>query len=331
MKSRYQPGGAKPAFVVLLAWSLTAFLGWSSPAPPVRPLRVVTTIAPLYCFVQNIAGEAVELSNLLPPNVEPHDYVLSPGDMRRLLDADVVIRNGLGLESFLEAALSKVERSKVIDAAAGILPLPEWVPPGASAGWERPGGAPANPHVWLDPRRAQTEVETIAQELCRRNPPKASEYQAGAERLLAALRRIDDRYRRSLEPLPGKKMVCDHQAFAYLADRYGIEVIAFLDARGHAGLSPKLLAWTMAAIVRERVPALFSEVNRVSPELRSLSRDTGIPIVPLDSMESGALRADLYERAAESNRLSLVRAFQAGSRPLPQEDHGKGSGNRAGG
>ncbi len=285
--------------------------------PPARPLRVVTTIAPLYSFVRSIAGETVELSNLLPPNAEPHDYVLSPGDARRLADADLIIRNGLGLEGFLEGVLAQIDRSKLLDASVGIVPLPEWTPPGSSSARGRAGGAPPNPHVWLDPLNAMTEVETIAREICRRDPEKAREHRARAERLLALLRRIDDRYRSSLEPLPDKKMVSDHQAFAYLAARYGIRVIAFLDARGHAGLSPRLLAWAMAAIVRERVPVLFSEVNQVSSELASLSRDIGIPILPLDSMESGALRSDLYERVAEGNRQALVRAFQGHAATQP--------------
>ncbi|QSR84654.1 metal ABC transporter substrate-binding protein [Methylacidimicrobium sp. B4] len=299
----------RSALGLLLAWGMSAACGWSSPIPPARPLRVVTTIAPLYSFVRSIAGETVELSNLLPPNAEPHDYVLSPGDARRLADADLIIQNGLGLESFLEGALAKIDRSKLLDASVGIAPLPEWTPPGSPAA-RGAGGAPPNPHVWLDPLNAMKEVETITREICRRDPEKAREHRARAEQLLATLRRIDDRYRSSLEPLPDKKMVSDHQAFAYLAARYGIRVIAFLDARGHAGLSPKLLAWAMAAIVRERVPALFSEVNQVSPELASLSRDVGIPILPLDSMESGALRSDLYERVAEDNRQALLRAFQ---------------------
>lgn len=317
MRSRYQSQGVRSAFALLLAWWTPALLGWSSPIPPARPLRVVTTIAPLYSFVKKIAGEAVELSNLLPPNAEPHDYMLSPGDARRLADADLIIRNGLGLEGFLDRILSKVDRSKLLDASLGITALPQWSPPGAPFARNRTGSAPPNPHVWLDPFNAIAEVETIVRELCRRDPEMAPEYRARGERLCETLRQIDDRYRRSLAPFPEKKMVSDHEAFAYLAARYGIRVVAFLDARGSAGLSPKLVAWATALIVRERVPAFFSEVNQVSSELRSLSRDTGIPIIPLDSMESGALRPDLYERVAESNRQALVRAFQGRSARLP--------------
>ncbi len=309
MRDRYQYRKRRAACAALLAWALPLFLGWPAPLPPVRPFRVLTTIAPLYSFVKNIAGEEVELSNLLPPNAEPHDYVLSPGDARRLADADLIIRNGLGLETFLEGVLSKVDQEKLLDASAGISPLPQWAAPGPVSGEAAPGGAPPNPHVWLDPLRAVAEVENIVEALCRRDPGKAPGYRDRGARLVQALRGIDERYRGSLDPLPDKKMVCDHDAFAYLAARYGIRVVAFLDARGHAGLSPKLLAWTMAAIGRERVPILFSEVNQVSSELRSLSRDMGIPIVALDSMESGALRADLYERVAERNRGALARAF----------------------
>lgn len=297
-------------FCGLLVWWVSSVLGLSGPLPAARSLRVVTTIAPLYSFVRSVAGEAVELSNLLPRNAEPHDYVLSPGDARRIADADLIIRNGLGLESFLDKALAKVDREKLLDASAGIIPLPRWVPPDSPAGGGFPAAAPPNPHVWLDPLYAIVEVENIVRELCRHDGEKASYYRARGKRLVDDLRQIDAAYRHALDPLPEKKMVSDHDAFAYLASRYGIRIVAFLETRGHAGLSPKLLAWVMDSIVRERVPALFSEVNHVSSELRSISRDMRVPIVLLDSMESGSLSADLYARAAESNRRALVQAFQ---------------------
>ncbi|WP_196799580.1 metal ABC transporter substrate-binding protein [Verrucomicrobium sp. 3C] len=305
------------AFCVLLAWWIPSSSGLLDPLPPARAFRVLTTIAPLYSFVKSIAGEAVELSNLLPQNAEPHDYVLSPGDARHIARADLIIRNGLGLESFLEKALPKADREKLFDASVGITPLPQWIPLGSSTGGSLAEGVPPNPHVWLDPLLAVVEVENIVRELCRRDGEHARDYRMREKRLVEELLRIDDRYHRALDPLPNKKMVSDHDAFAYLAARYGIRVVAILETRGHAGLSPRLVAWVLDSIAREGVRALFSEVNHVSSELRSISRDTGVPIRLLDSMEGGALRADLYERVAESNRQSLVDAFQGDSSAHP--------------
>ncbi|VVM04757.1 partial Manganese-binding lipoprotein MntA, partial [Methylacidimicrobium cyclopophantes] len=317
MKSRYHHWTLRSILLGLLAWGMATALGSSAEPLPSRPLRVVTTIAPLYSFVKCIAGEAVELSNLLPQNAEPHDYVLSPGDARRVADADLIIRNGLGLETFLEKALENVEPQKLLDASRGIPTLPQWVPPSAFSDGRQAGRARPNPHVWLDPLAAVVEVENIVRELCRRDGAREAYYRARGARLTERLRRLDDAYHRSLDPLPDKKMAADHDAFGYLAHRYGIEVVAVLEAGGHAGLSPRLLAWAMDAIVRERVPALFSEVNRLSPELRDISRETGIPVVFLDSMESGAPDADLYERVAEENRRILVRVYQRRSHAGP--------------
>ncbi|VVM04521.1 metal ABC transporter substrate-binding protein [Methylacidimicrobium tartarophylax] len=315
MRNRYRILGA--GFCVLLTWWAASSVGLADSLRPAHPFRVLTTIAPLYSFVKSIAGETVELANLLPQNADPHDYVLSPGDARRIAQADLIIRNGLGLEFFLEKALAEVDREKLLDASAGITPLPQWVSPGSPTGGSRAGEMPPNPHVWLDPVLAVVEVENIVRELCRRDTAKASNYRARGKLLVEELLRLDERYRHSLDPLPDKKMVSDHDAFAYLAERYGIQRVAILETRGHAGLSPKLVAWVLDSIVRNRVRALFSEVNHVSSELRSISRDSGVPIVLLDSMESGALRADLYERVAEANRQALVGAFQGDSSAHP--------------
>src|SRR5438128_1891968 len=64
-------------------------------------LHVLATFPPMFCFTKNVAGDAADVEMLLPPNAEPHNYALSPGDLKKIARADVIVENGLGVESWL--------------------------------------------------------------------------------------------------------------------------------------------------------------------------------------------------------------------------------------
>src|SRR5262249_45637990 len=158
----------------------------------------LTTILPIYCFTANVAGDLAEVSNLLPPGVGPHDYQLSPKDRRKLSEADLIVRNGLQLEAWLDPLLrsdSRLRSKTVAEAAAGLeatliygsTPLAvESVPsaahpPAASVGGAEPSRRP-NPHVWLDPRLACQAVSNILQALQKADPAQAAGYARNAAR-----------------------------------------------------------------------------------------------------------------------------------------------------
>jgi ABC-type Zn uptake system ZnuABC Zn-binding protein ZnuA len=140
--------------LLMLGWGIGTALrhgrheGWS---PHHKKLRVLTTIFPLYDFARTVGGDAVEVRNLLPPGVDPHEFALSPGDISTVAEADVLIANGAGLDDFLTDALKKAEISgkPVIHCAEG-LPL-------LSVGEGEPhaGHKEGDPHLWLDPQNAR--------------------------------------------------------------------------------------------------------------------------------------------------------------------------------
>ncbi len=96
--------------------------GISSPGAEGHKLRVLTSFLPVYCLTANVAGELAEVENLLPANVEPHDYQFSRKDLQKLSHADVIVVNGLGLESWLERAFhdSATHPQRVVEISAGL-------------------------------------------------------------------------------------------------------------------------------------------------------------------------------------------------------------------
>ncbi len=149
-------------------------------------IRILTSFPPVYCFTANVAGDLAVVENLLPPGADPHDYSLSPQAARRLAAADLLIVNGLGLESWLQRAFQNVARPQtLVVISAGlendlIYEVPSFsaeTSSGFLATRGRPGSrslAAPNPHIWLDPVLAGRAVSNILLALQKADPANAA-------------------------------------------------------------------------------------------------------------------------------------------------------------
>src|SRR5437763_13525797 len=97
----------------LLLWSLRA-----EAVVHGQKLKVLTSFAPIYCFAANVAGDLADVENLLPPNVEPHDYQFTRKDLQKVTRADVVVLNGLGLETWLQRVFVNSARTGTVAVLA---------------------------------------------------------------------------------------------------------------------------------------------------------------------------------------------------------------------
>ncbi|MGB7563620.1 MAG: zinc ABC transporter substrate-binding protein, partial [Prochlorococcaceae cyanobacterium] len=126
---------------------------------PEKPLAVVTTFLPITEFTRAVAGSCATVTALIPTNVGPHDFQATPRDLARLQKADVLVKNGLGVEAFLDKLVAGAEnpRLRIIDTSQGITTL---TIPGGGGGHHHGGDkaeagghghGEVNPHIWLDP------------------------------------------------------------------------------------------------------------------------------------------------------------------------------------
>src|SRR5881394_1943556 len=178
------------AFIAVLCWA--ASLHSSERLP-----RVMTSFFPLYCWTANIAGHDAQVECLLSSRAEPHDYAFTPGDARRLHDADLIVVNGLGLEAwmpkFLRSSLAAQER--IVVATPG---MDQSTAVSEHYHEHRHGDhndetqtSHANPHVWLDPVLAAHGVSNILKALQRTHPARATAYGSNAQIYAAKLVQLD--------------------------------------------------------------------------------------------------------------------------------------------
>ena len=285
---------------------------------------MVTSFFPVYCFTAQVAGEWATVENLLPAGVGPHDFQFAPRDLRKLAEADLVLINGLQLESWIEGALQKAATGRpktvvaVSDGLGARLIHDEEVAFGSLADREKahadsPGhahGAGPNPHIWLDPQLAAHAVTNILKALQKADPDHAAAYQANASRYLARLQQLDEDYRTALSPLKSVAFITYHQAFPYLTRRYGLNLAGVVEVVPDVEPSPKHLARLSRLMRDQKVKAIFTEPQYAGKLAIQLARDHQIGLGELDTLETGPLQPAAYEAGMRRNLGSLVKLLK---------------------
>jgi zinc transport system substrate-binding protein len=258
-------------------------------------LKVLTSVLPIYCFTAKVAGEAADVSNLLPAGEEPHDYQLSPGDLRKIAAADIVIINGLGLEEWMMKAIRPT----------GATPKPI-LEVATSLGDKliRKKGM-ANPHFWLDPQLAAFAVRAIGDALKKADPNHAALYEANVEVYREKLGRLDAEMELSLAPIRDISLVTYHDSFPYLARRFGFHIVGLVETVPDVSTSPRELAALFRIIRENKVEALLAEKGEHSRLARQICRDAKIRSIELTSLERGIINPNAYEAGMIENTTAL--------------------------
>ena len=276
-------------------------------------LDVVATTSIVADAVRAVGGEDVRVTALMGPNVDPHLYRPSEGDVGRMASADVVVVNGLDLEGKMGEALEQLSARGTRVAA-----LAEAVPDSSRRQSVQFEGA-FDPHVWMDPGLWRFVTDRAAEALAEADPENADAYAARAEAYADSLAALDAELRQRLAAVPESRrvLVTAHDAFEYFGRAYGFEV------RGLQGLSTATEAGTadvqdLARFVAERgIPAMFVETSVSERSIRAVqeaarARGAEVAIGPplySDALGDAASGADTVLGMLRSNAEAVVRGL----------------------
>jgi zinc transport system substrate-binding protein len=234
---------------------------------------IVASFYPMYFFTKEIAGDKFTVINMTPNGTEPHDYEPTTQDLRNLETAKLIVTNG-GVEVW-QNKLTPEEKVKTVVASEGML----------TNTIEEDGKQEIDPHVWLDPILAKTEVQRIADGIIKADPARSAYYQANTKRLLAELDSLNKSYKTGLSMCMKKDIVTSHAAFYYLGHQYGLNQVAI------AGLSPdeepsaQRLGELTDFVHENNVSVIFFE-ELASPKLsETLAQETGVQTMVLSPLE----------------------------------------------
>jgi zinc/manganese transport system substrate-binding protein len=233
---------------------------------------VVVSFSILGDWVKNIAGERVHLHVLVGRDGDAHTYEPSPRDAVLLGEADLIIENGAGFEPWLENVV-KASGSKALrlNASEGIQ--------------YRLIQRESDPHLWHDVVHAQYMVSKIADTLIQLDPRWEEEFRARATTYHQELSQLHDEMKRETSKLPKerRRLVTNHDTFAYFAARYDFLVVGNLlnSLSTEAGEpSPSKVVELIRSIKEQKVPAVFAENIHQSKLLARVAQEAGVKLAP---------------------------------------------------
>ncbi len=250
--------------IVLLVLSLAACAGGDIEAE--EGLVVVATTSIVGDIAAGVVGDEGDVEVIIPIGVDAHDFSPSSQQASLLATADLVLANGLGLEAGLEDVLASVA-----DDGVQVLELAPLVEPIEF----RDGGA-LDPHFWMDPMRVGDAALAVAEALDAHHP---GGWQERATSYVAGMEATDQEIEGMLSGVPRdqRKMVTNHEAFGYFADRYGFETIGVVIPGGSTLAEPSSaeLADLVRVMEQSGTNVIFAETTQPTTLAEAVAAELG--------------------------------------------------------
>ena len=247
--------------------------GSSAGASGGRTLKVVATTTQVQDFTRVIGGDRIKLTGILKPNVDPHDYEPSPADLDAIAKADILVKNGVGIEKWLDDTVKSAGfHGTTVDTSKGVR-----IREGSDAR-EEPAG---DPHIWQNPRNAKLMVANIEQSLASADAADAAYFKGNLDAYDAKLDALDSEVARQIDSLASKQLVTNHDAFGYYVDRYHLDFVGSIipSFDTSAELSAKDVADIVAKIKATGVKAVFSESSLPPKTAETIANEAHVKVV----------------------------------------------------
>ncbi|MCW2954428.1 MAG: zinc transporter substrate-binding protein, partial [Conexibacter sp.] len=278
-------------------------------------VKVIATSTQLGDLVRTIGGDAADVTQILQPNTDPHDYEPRPNDVKQTAGAKIVFESGDNLDKWM---------AKVIDQSGGKPTVVDLANSNVDRQPGQAGGRDAStydPHWWHDPTNVEAAVPVIRDALMAADAAGKATYAANADAYLAKLRTLDAGIETCFAAIPAsqRKLVTDHDAFNYFAKRYGVTVVGAVipsqttQAQASAGDVAKLVK----VIEAQGVRAVFPE-SSINPKLaNAIARETGASAnytLYGDTLGPQGSKGATYLAMEQANADAMVRGFSGGAK-----------------
>ncbi len=268
------------ALIVLVSACSTAV----SPTVPTGAasgkLKALATTTQVTALVHQVGGDLIDLSSMVQAGVDPHEYQPSPQDVRSANEAQVIFKNGTGLEKWLDKVIENSgTKAPIIDTSKGVT-----LRKGDN---EEPLG---DPHIWQSPVNDIIMLHNIRDGLAQADPANAATYQANTAAYEKVLTDLDQYIQAQIATIPkaNRKFVTNHDAFGYYYERYGLTFVGSIIPSMDSSFEPSAQELTQLVdlIKAQKVKAIFTE-SSITPTLaKQIGDEAGVTVV------NGALYGD---------------------------------------
>jgi ABC-type Zn uptake system ZnuABC Zn-binding protein ZnuA len=244
-----------------------------------RPVRVVSTVAPITNLVGLIAGDIGPIvQGLVPEGTNSHTFEPPPSSVATLETADIIFVNGMNLEDpTLELAKANAPKAVVCELGSSSLPESDWI---YDFSFPKDGGKP-NPHLWTNPPNVLPFLSTIRNVLVNADPANVDKYDENYVAVSRVVMTLDEAMKVGTETIPAndRNLLTYHDAYAYFARHFGYEVIGAIQPQSFEEPSPKDIAALIDQVKSKKVKAIFGSEVFPSPVLEQIGKETGVRYV----------------------------------------------------
>jgi zinc transport system substrate-binding protein len=283
--------------------ALLAILGTSAMAiaQPKPPLKIGVTLHPYYSWTRNVVGDlpGYEVRPILPGEIDAGDYQPRPDDIKKLMDLDAIVINGIGHDDFILPMLKASGNKKIV-----IIRPNETTPQIHAA-----HGGSVNSHTFISFTNAIQQTYAIQRALAALRPQDAAALQKNAGDYARRLRLIKSKAALRLAEAKVTRVVTVHDGYGYLLQEFGLEVAGVVQP-AH-GLTPSAaeLRDMVKLLRREKIRVVFSEETFPAPMLKVLKDEGGVKVYIITHIASGEYTADKFEREMQRNVDTMIRAL----------------------
>lgn len=246
-----------------------------------RKLKVVTSAAPIANIIKNIGGDRIDLIGLIPEGSDSHTFEMVPSDVIKIRDADLVIIDGLhlesGMEKIVEEEKNKSPRLELLKLGDNTISQKQRI---YDFSFPEENGDP-NPHLWMNVLYAIKFANLTRDKLIEMDPKNVNYYSANAENYNSLLKKLDNDIMRAVQTVPpeNRKLLTYHDSWAYFATRYGMKVIGAIQPSDFGEPSPQDVAKLIDQIRLEKVPAIFASEVFPSKVVDQIGKEGNVTFV----------------------------------------------------
>jgi ABC-type Zn uptake system ZnuABC Zn-binding protein ZnuA len=268
----------RSAVLVVLALGAGLLAACDEPADD-GTVQVVTTVSPITNIVQNVGGELVTVTGIVPEGTNSHTFEPAPSDAQAMAEADVVFMNGLHLEEPTRelAEANVADGVEIVELGDETIGPDEYI---YDFSFPREAGDP-NPHLWTNPLFAKRYAEIVKDRLSELDPESADLYEQNYEAFAARIDELDAAVREATETVSpeNRKLLTYHDSFPYFAREYGWDVVGAIQPSDFAEPTAQDVANLIDQVREEQVPAIFGSEVFPSPVLEQIAAETGAEYV----------------------------------------------------
>lgn len=305
-----------PVLLMLIAVLVLSVL-FPTKTPAVSKLLVVTATMDMAALAQEVGGDRIEVESIARGYQDPHFVEAKPSFLLKLRKADLLILVGLQLEiGWLPPLITQCGNPRIQVGAAGYLDASQFaeileIPTGVvtrAMGDVHPLG---NPHYWLDPENGRRIARGIQQKLAEMRPQDAAYFEQRFQSFSQRLSTAEKTWAEAMTPFRGRKVVTYHRSWPNFAERYGLDVVGYVEPRPGIPPSPSHTLELIGIMRRENVKVIMVEPYFDLKTPNSIGSQTGAQVVVMMPSVGGEKAITDYFKLFDYDVALLTKAFKA--------------------